>query len=108
MSRLQEVTQEQFEDRVLKAALPVMVEFGAEWCGPCKRLEPELEQLAAQWNGRMTLLHVNVDEAEDLMISFGIMSVPTTLLFKGGKEIERLTGYQPRARLIEKFGGHIA
>lgn len=108
MSRLEEVSQDQFEQIVLKAALPVLVEFGAEWCGPCKRLEPELEQLAALWNGRMRLLHVDVDAAVELTTHFGIMSVPTTILFKGGQEVERLSGYQPRPKLIEKFGGHIA
>lgn len=104
---MQEVIESAFTEKVLKSALPVMVEFGAEWCGPCKRLEPELERLAAEWAGRVVLMHVNVDQAPSLVTSFGIMGVPTVILFVNGKETARFTGLTPRDKIIQKFSPHL-
>jgi thioredoxin 1 len=98
---------EQFDQEVLKSKLPVMVEFGAAWCGPCKRLEPELEKLALQWKDRMRLLHIDVDEASDLAVRMNVMSVPTVILFVNGEPKQRVMGFQPLNRLIEKFEAYI-
>lgn len=88
-------------------SLPVLVEFGAPWCAPCKRLEPILAQLGQEWQGRVILAKVDVDESADLATQFGVMSVPTVILFSGGKLLERVSGLQSRDRLVEKFGPHI-
>ena len=104
---MQEVIESAFTEKVLKSALPVMVEFGAEWCGPCKRLEPELERLAAEWAGRVVLMHVNVDQAPSLVTSVGIMGVPTVILFVNGKETARFTGLTPRDKIIQKFSPYL-
>jgi thioredoxin 1 len=93
----------QFEEQVLKSNLPVMVEFGATWCGPCKRMEPELEKLVLKWKGRMRLVHIDVDESSDLAVSMNVMSVPTVILFVDGEIRQRAMGYQPLERLVEKF-----
>lgn len=97
----------QFKEQVLKSKLPVMVEFGAAWCGPCKRMEPELEKLALKWQGRMRLVHMDVDENSDLAVQMNVMSVPTVILFVDGEIRQRVMGYQPLERLVEKFEAYL-
>jgi thioredoxin 1 len=98
-----EVNEDSFATQVLQSALPVMVEFGAEWCAPCKRLEPELEKLAVEWTGKVLLTHVNIDQNSGLVGKFGIMGVPTVILFVNGREVQRFTGLTPRDKIIQKF-----
>lgn len=107
MSNMENIQHEQFEDRVLKSSIPVMVEFGAVWCGPCKRMEPELEKLAEMWKGRVRLLHMDVDEASDLAVRMNVMSVPTIILFVNGEATQRVMGYQPMDRLVQKFEAYL-
>jgi thioredoxin 1 len=96
-----------FEQEVLKSALPVLLEFGATWCQPCKRLEPELAALGQQWTGKVRLAKVDVDESADLATRFGVMGVPTVILFIGGSAVQRMQGYQDRRRIAEKMGALI-
>jgi thioredoxin 1 len=102
-----EVNEGSFATQVLQSALPVMVEFGAAWCAPCKRLEPELEKLAAEWVGKITLAHVNIDQNPKLTGQLGIMGVPTVILFVGGKEMQRFTGLTSRDKIIQKFSPYL-
>jgi thioredoxin 1 len=97
----------QFEEQVLKSNLPVMVEFGAAWCGPCRRMEPELEKLALKWKDRMRLVHMDVDEDSTLAMRLNVMSVPTVILFVDGEIRQRAMGYQPLDRLVEKFESYL-
>ncbi|HEX2979614.1 MAG TPA: thioredoxin [Anaerolineaceae bacterium] len=101
------VEEAQFKSAVIDSALPVMVEFSAPWCGPCKMLDPLLEQLAAEWNGRVGYVKVNVDNSAQLVAHYQVMSVPTVFLFKGGQPLERLSGYQPKDKITAKFQPHI-
>ena len=98
------VTDANFEKEVLKSAGPVLIEFGAIWCAPCKRLEPELIKLGSEWGGKVRLVKADVDESPDLAMKFGVMGVPTIILFVGGQAKQRLTGYQDRQRILEKMG----
>ena len=107
MSDFIEVNEQNFQVEVMQATQPVLVEFGAPWCGPCKMLEPVLKQLGDEWAGKMRLGHVNVDDSANLTMQFGIMGVPTTILFVNGQPVERVSGYQPKDRLIAKFGAHL-
>lgn len=93
-----------FEVEVIQSALPVLLEFGAPWCGPCKMLEPVLVKLGQKWSGKIRLSKVDVDESPDLTARFGVMGVPTVILFKDGKEMARITGYMPLDKLEAKFG----
>ena len=102
-----ELSTENFEKEALQAALPVMVEFGAEWCQPCKRLEPELEKLATQWAGKVILAHVNVDQQPDLAMELNIMGVPTVLLVKDGEVVERFSGFKALPKMSDLFERHI-
>jgi thioredoxin 1 len=101
------VTETNFEAEVISSQLPVLLEFGAPWCQPCKQLEPLLFQLAQQWQGKMKLVKVDVDESADLAMRYGVMGVPTTILFVNGEVKARLTGFQSRNKLEEKFGAMI-
>jgi len=84
-------------DEAVKAAPVAMVDFWAEWCGPCKMLSPAIEELAAQYEGRALVAKVNVDEEPDLARRFGIMSIPTVIFLKDGQEVERKIGLMPGA-----------
>jgi thioredoxin 1 len=102
-----EVSQDNYENLVLQAMLPVIVEFGAVWCAPCKRLEPELEKLNEVWKDKFMLAHINVDQDPDLAMQYSVMSVPTTILIKNGNEIERFSGFKPISKIIDLFEKHI-
>jgi thioredoxin 1 len=96
-----------FDEEVLNSQQPILVEFGAVWCAPCKRLEPEMEKLNQAFGNRVRLAKVDVDESSDLAISYNVMSVPTLIMFIGGEERQRVTGFIPLPKLIEKFEPHL-
>lgn len=96
-----------FETQVLQSEQPYILEFGAVWCGPCKRLEPELEKLQNTWGDRVRLGKLDVDESVEVTMQYSVMSVPTVMLFVGGEVRERIAGFQPLSRFIEKFEPHI-
>jgi thioredoxin 1 len=87
------VTEQDYTDKVLKSALPVLVDFWATWCGPCKMAEPALDELSDQYTGKIVIAKVNVDENPGLTNKYGVMSIPTTVLFKGGVEVGRQIGF---------------
>jgi len=90
-----------FNDNMLNAGKPVLVDFWAPWCGPCKMVAPELEAVAQEYEGKAIVLKVNVDEQQQLASAYNVMSIPTLLLFKDGKEVERIVGYRPRKDLMD-------
>ena len=98
MKNMIELTETNFETEALQASVPVVVDFYAPWCGPCKMLAPILEQLAPQFEGRVKFVKLNVDEASELAGRYGIAGVPTLALFRGGQKIDTLVGLaSPRA-----------
>lgn len=103
MSPFHYASQDDFDTTVLKSDLPVILEFGAPWCVPCKRMEPVLEQAREMLDGRVSLVKVDVDENPDLVVRYEILSVPTILLISGGKEHARLFGLQSLNKVMEKF-----
>lgn len=93
------LTEQNFDAEVLQAELPVLIDFWAPWCGPCRMLAPAVAQIAEEYAGKTKVCKVNVDEAPELARRFGIMSIPTVLVFKGGQLTEKLVGLRPKAEL---------
>ena len=93
------VTQATFQADVLQAALPVLVDFSAVWCGPCKMLDPLVQQLADEWAGKLKVFKIDADANPDVVVKYQVLSIPTLLLFSGGKLVQRLSGYHSRDRL---------
>ncbi len=93
------LTAQNFDSEVLKSAQPVLVDFWAEWCGPCKMLGPVLDELAGEYVGKARIGKVNIDDHQDLAVQFGINSIPTLLLFKGGQVVGQTVGLKPKTAL---------
>ena len=93
------VTDTNFEAEVLKSSLPVLVDFWASWCGPCLRVGPIVDELAAENAGKLKVVKLNVDEAPDSAAQFGVQSIPTLIIFKNGEEAERIVGAVPKSTL---------
>lgn len=101
------VTSKDFEAEVLKSDLPVLVDFWAEWCGPCRMVGPIVEEIAEELKGKLKVVKVNVDDAQDLAGNYEVMSIPTLLLFKGGEPVEQMVGALPKDQLSEKINAKI-
>jgi thioredoxin 1 len=97
------VDEANFKLEVLEAALPVLVDFTAEWCGPCKMLDPLVKQLAQEWAGRVKVTKLDIDENQDLTVRYQVMGVPTLMLFVKGQPVQRVSGYLPKDKLVAKF-----
>ena len=107
MANIPDVSEDNFQDEVLSATQPVLVDFSAVWCSPCKLLDPIVEQLAQEWNGKVKVVKLDVDHNPNLAIEYQVMGVPTLMLFVKGQPIERVSGYQPKDRLEKKFTPHL-
>lgn len=98
------VTSADFQSKVLESDIPVLVDFFATWCGPCKMLAPTLDQVAAEVAGRAKVVKVDIDASPDLAQRFGVMSVPTLAVFKDGKLVNQAVGVQPKPAIIGLLG----
>ena len=107
MSDIPKLTNAVFETEVLQSTVPVMVDFTAGWCGPCKMLEPVITQLSQEWEGKVKVVKLDVDDCSDIAMQYGVMGVPTLILFVAGKPVQRLSGYQPKDRILSKFSSFI-
>ncbi len=107
MGNITQVSRDGFQKEILEASTPVVVEFGATWCAPCKMLEPVLTQLSQEWSSKARIVKVDVDECADIAQNYNIMGVPTVILFKNGQAIERFTGFLPKDRVTGKLAPHL-
>ena len=102
------VSDSEFEQTVLNSDKPVLVDFWAEWCGPCKMIAPIVEQIAEENAGKLTVGKLDVDANGETAMKFGVMSIPTLILFKDGEPVERLVGYRPKEQLMAKIRPHLS
>jgi len=105
---VQTFTDENFEQEVLKADIPVLVDFWAEWCGPCRMLTPVMEDLAAEQAGKVKIGKVDVDQNSEVATRYGIQSIPTLMLFVGGEAKESITGALPKAQILQRIASHVS
>ena len=103
MGNLKHLDGPTFEADVLSAGLPVVVDFYADWCPPCRMMTPALERLAAEFEGKLTIGKIDVDVNQDIAIRYGVMAMPTLALFKGGKMVDRMVGYPGSANPIREW-----
>ena len=98
------LTSENFENEVLKADKPVLVDFWAEWCGPCKMLAPVIAEIAEEYEGKIKVAKLNIDEEMALAVQYKIASIPTVLLFENGEVVKKAIGFAPKESLVEELG----
>ena len=96
-----------FDEEINSASTPILVDFWAEWCGPCKMIAPILEEIASEQDGKLTVAKLNVDDAPGIARRFGVMSIPTMILFNGGEPAVRMVGAKPKAALLSELADHI-
>ncbi len=99
MSDLLQVTDENFEEEIINSDIPVMVDFWAEWCGPCKMVGPVVEELAQEYKGKIKIAKMDVDSNRDTPAKFGIRNIPTLILFKDGEVAKMIIGAQPKSQI---------
>lgn len=101
------VTDAEFDSQVLKSNVPVLVDFWAEWCGPCQALGPKLEEVAQELQGKVQVVKMNVDENPEAPSRYGVRGIPTMILFKNGEEIEQIVGNVPKDNILNVLKGHL-
>ncbi len=102
-ANLVQVTDQTFEAEVLKSPVPVLVDFWAAWCAPCKMIAPIVEELATEYDGKLKVGKLDVDANPSTSMQFGVMSIPTLIVFKDGKPAQRIVGYKPKANLKQSI-----
>ena len=107
MTDVNYVTESDFQTEVVGASLPVLVDFTAEWCPPCKMIEPIVKQLAGEWEGKVKVVKLDADLNPNIMMQYGVMGIPTLMLFKAGELKERMTGFMPKEKLAAKVAPHM-
>ncbi|MCC6640141.1 MAG: thioredoxin [Deltaproteobacteria bacterium] len=108
MGKMLDVTDRSFDEEVLKAALPTVIDFWAEWCAPCRQIKPILEELAQRYDGKVKIVKLNVDENPQTMTKYGVRAIPTLLAFKNGVVVQQVQGARPKAFFEQMLDGLIA
>lgn len=107
MSNAPEVATATFESEVIHSSVPVLVDFSATWCGPCQKMAPLIDELASEYDGKAKIVKVDVDNSQDLATKYGVMSVPTIVLLKGGEIVNKWTGFTPKQTLADAIDGAV-
>ena len=98
------ITAENFENVVLNSGKPVLVDFWATWCGPCKMIAPVVEEIAQEYEDKIVVAKIDVDEVPSVAAKYNVMSIPTLIVFENGKEVNRLVGFRPKAQIVAALG----
>ena len=105
MAEISDVTDQEFDSEVLQSDLPVVVDFWAEWCAPCRQIAPIVKELADEYDGRVKIVKMNVDESPQVPGKYNVRAIPTVLAFQGGQVVSQLTGARPKAAFEEMLDG---
>ena len=108
MAEIVNTTDADFANTVSESDKVVLVDMWAEWCGPCKMMEPVLEQIAEEYSDKITVAKLNIDHNQDTPLKFNVMNIPTLILFRNGEEIDRIVGALPKKQLLSKLEPHLA
>ena len=108
MAKPVKVTDSTFDKMVVESEQPVLIDFWAVWCGPCKMIAPVVEEIASEYQGKLKVGKLDVDNNPETSVKFGIRSIPTIMIFKGGEPVDRIVGYQPKQQLLGKLQRHLA
>src|SRR5512138_3396252 len=108
MTEVKYVTETDFQNEVLNEEKPVLVEFTAGWCQPCKMVDPIIKQLAQDWEGKVKIVKLDADQNPNIMMKYGVLDISTLMLFRGGQLKKRVTGYQPKEKLVNKLNPNLA
>ncbi|MCS7274316.1 MAG: thioredoxin [Candidatus Bipolaricaulota bacterium] len=107
MANLLYLSDRNFSSEVLQSAQPTLVDFYADWCGPCRAIAPIIEEIAHELAGRLKVAKLDVDQNQEIALQYGVQSIPTLILFKNGREVERWIGYMSKSKLLSKIEPHL-
>lgn len=107
MSNATPVTDANFDSEVLRSGTPVLVDFWAPWCGPCRAVAPAVDAIASEFAGKLKVVKLNTDEEQEIAIKYGVVSIPTLMVFKNGEMVERVMGNRPKADLAALVSRHV-
>jgi thioredoxin 1 len=107
MANVLEVNENNWDQEVLSSEVPVLVDFWAPWCGPCRALSPTVDAVAQELSGKLKVVKLNTDEAGPVASKYGVMSIPVLMLFKGGKIVEQMVGARPKPQILAKLEPHL-
>jgi len=107
MSQPLHLSDQDFDQEVLKSNIPVLIDFWAAWCGPCKMIAPIMEEMAVEYNGKAKICKLDVDNNQNTAMQFGIRSIPTLLIFKGGEVVDTIVGAVPKEQIVNKLENHL-
>jgi len=108
MSKASAVTTAEFDNVVLESSVPVLVDFWAAWCGPCRRVAPEVDAVAEELGEKVKVVKVDIDSEGELAVRYGIQSIPALFIFKGGRVVDQIVGAQPRQVISNKLSAHVS
>jgi thioredoxin 1 len=108
LSNAAEITAQDFDKEVLESEIPVLVDFWAEWCGPCKMIAPAVDAIAGEYAGKLKVLKLDIDKEASVAAKYGVMSIPTLIVFKKGQVAEQIVGAMPKQKIEEKITPHLS